>query len=184
MHAVLSAALRPRRRLWTDLQAIDLAIWDGYFPEPRITNLFDHGVTCDLRWPPRSATDAVRRILDADVECIRETRPSGRHPLSAAVEAGHDASRGCSWPAALIRLEGADRPEGTVALGRGRCGQSRDSRAVARPRRRSKRRGRLVRQRDLTRRHARDSRIALARGGTPRSLFHSSIDDDGKSTGS
>jgi hypothetical protein len=33
----------------------------------------------------------VRRSLDADPERIREIRPNGRRPLSAAVEFGHDA---------------------------------------------------------------------------------------------
>ena len=35
------------------------------------------------------------QILDAEPARIRETRPSGRRPLSAAIEAGHDEWRAC-----------------------------------------------------------------------------------------
>src|SRR6185436_8753120 len=94
VHAVLSSARGLGGSFWTDLQAIDLAIWDGRRPGDRrmIGLLLDHGATHDLTVAAALGDIArVRLILDAAPERIRETRPSGRRPLSAAIEAGHDA---------------------------------------------------------------------------------------------
>ncbi len=105
VHAVLSSARGLGGSFWTDLQAIDLAIWDGRRPgDPRMIQLLlDHGSTCDLTVAAALGDcEQVRRILDGDPERIRETRPSGRRPLSAAIEAGHDAIAG------LLLDRGAD----------------------------------------------------------------------------
>ncbi|MGH9238493.1 MAG: ankyrin repeat domain-containing protein [Vicinamibacterales bacterium] len=94
VHAVLSSARGLRGGFWTDLQAIDLAIWDGRRPGDRgmIRSLLEHGATCDLTVAAALGdVERVRQILDAEPARIRETRPSGRRPLSAAIEAGHDA---------------------------------------------------------------------------------------------
>jgi ankyrin repeat protein len=105
VHAVLSSARGLGGSFWTDLQAIDLAIWDGRRPrDARIVDLLlAHGATRDLTVAAALGDLAqVRRILDADTARIRETRPSGRRPLSAAIEAGHDAI------ARLLLERGAD----------------------------------------------------------------------------
>jgi ankyrin repeat protein len=79
---------------WTELQAIDIAIWHGRSQpvEDRIIRLlFEWGAAHDLAVAAAlGEIDNVRRWLDADPARIRETRPSGRRPLSAAIEAGHD----------------------------------------------------------------------------------------------
>lgn len=93
VHAVLGAARGLRGGLWTDLQAIDLAIWDGRRPGDRriVRLLIERGATCDLAVAAALGdAEHVRQILDAEPQRIRETRPSGRRPLSAAVESGHD----------------------------------------------------------------------------------------------
>ena len=93
VHAVLSSARGLSGSFWTDLQAIDLAIWDGRRPGDRriIQLLLERGATRDLTVAAALGEIAhVRQILDARPERIRETRPSGRRPLSAALEAGHD----------------------------------------------------------------------------------------------
>ena len=105
VHAVLSSARGLGGSFWTDLQAIDLAIWDGRRPgDSRIVELlFTHGATRDLTVAAALGdVDTVRRILDAAPGRISETRPSGRRPLSAAIEAGHDAI------ARLLLERGAD----------------------------------------------------------------------------
>ena len=54
--------------------------------------LLEHGATLDLTVASALGDiERVRQILDAEPARIRETRPSGRRPLSAAIEAGHDA---------------------------------------------------------------------------------------------
>ena len=76
-----------------DLQAIDLAIWDGRHPRPPHDPVLPRA-RCDARLTVAAALgdlERVRQTLDANPARIRETRPSGRRPLSAAVEAGHDA---------------------------------------------------------------------------------------------
>ena len=105
VHAVLSSARGLGGGFWTDLQAIDLAIWDGRRPaDARIIRLLlDHGATRDLTVAAALGDiEHVRRILDAEPARIRDTRPSGRRPLSAAIEAGHDAI------ARLLLERGAD----------------------------------------------------------------------------
>jgi len=94
VHAVLSSARGLGGGFWTDLQAIDLAIWDGRRRGDRrmIRLLLAHGATLDLTVAAALGDiERVRQILDAEPARIRETRPSGRRPLSAAIEAGHDA---------------------------------------------------------------------------------------------
>ena len=94
VHAVLSSARGLGGGFWTDLQAIDLAIWDGRRPADRrmIQLLLEHGATLDLTVAAALGDiERVRQILDAEPARIRDTRPSGRRPLSAAIEAGHDA---------------------------------------------------------------------------------------------
>jgi ankyrin repeat protein len=94
VHAVLSSARGLGGGFWTDLQAIDLAIWDGRQPggdRRMIRLLLEHGATLDLTVAAALGDiEHVRQILDAEPARIRETRPSGRRPLSAAIEAGHD----------------------------------------------------------------------------------------------
>jgi ankyrin repeat protein len=93
VHAFLSSGRGLSGGFWTDLQAIDLAIWDGRRPGDRriIGLLLERGATRDLTVAAAlGEVEQVRQILDAQPERIRETRPSGRRPLSAAIEAGHD----------------------------------------------------------------------------------------------
>jgi ankyrin repeat protein len=94
VHAVLSSARGLGGGFWTDLQAIDLAIWNGRRPGNRrmIHLLLEHGATLDLTVAAALGDiERVRQILDAEPTRIREARPSGRRPLSAAIETGHDA---------------------------------------------------------------------------------------------
>ncbi|MEO7271851.1 MAG: ankyrin repeat domain-containing protein, partial [Vicinamibacterales bacterium] len=105
VQAMLSSSRGLASGFWTDLQAIDLALWDGRHPGDArmIRLLLDHGATRDLTVAAALGDLAqVRQILDADPSRIRETRPSGRRPLSAAIEAGHDAL------AQLLLERGAD----------------------------------------------------------------------------
>ena len=90
----------------TDLQAIDLAIWcrrrkPDDLAIPRL--LLARGATHDLTVAAALGDeDGVREMLDVDPSRIKETRPSGRRPLSAAIEFGHDAV------ARLLLERGAD----------------------------------------------------------------------------
>jgi ankyrin repeat protein len=105
VHAVLSSARGLGGGFWTDLQAIDLAIWDGRRAGDRrlIRLLLGHGATLDLTVAAALGDiQGVRQMLDVEPARIRETRPSGRRPLSAAIEAGHDAI------ARLLLERGAD----------------------------------------------------------------------------
>jgi len=89
------ADLQARRggRGWPDLEPIDMAIWgigwqQGDLQIARL--LLKHGATYDLAVACALGDLAqVRQMLDAQPERIRETRPSGRRPLSAAIENGH-----------------------------------------------------------------------------------------------
>ena len=117
VHAVRSAACGLGGGFWTDLQAIDLAIWDGRRPGDRrmIRLLLEHGATRDLTVAAALGDiEHARQILDAEPARIRETRPSGRRPLSAAIEAGHEAM------ARLLLERGADPNWGEPTAPRGR----------------------------------------------------------------
>jgi len=117
VHAVLSSARGLGGGFWTDLQAIDLAIWDGRRPGDRrmIRLLLEHGATRDLTVAAALGDiEHARQILDAEPARIRETRPSGRRPLSAAIEAGHDAM------ARLLLERGVDPNWGEPTAPKGR----------------------------------------------------------------
>jgi len=77
-----------------DLQAVDFAIWGQRRPsvnENMVRLLVSCGATYDLTIAAALGDLAgVRRMLDDDPSRISETRPSGRRPLSAAVEFGRD----------------------------------------------------------------------------------------------
>ena len=121
VHAVLSSARGLGGGFWTDLQAIDLAIWDGRRPgDGRIIRLLlDRGATRDLTVAAAlGEIEQVRQILDREPERIRETRPSGRRPLSAAIEAGHDS---IAW---LLLERGVDPNWGEPTAAKGRALQA------------------------------------------------------------
>ena len=77
--------------------------------------LLEHGATRDLTVAAALGDiERVRQILDAEPARIGETRPSGRRPLSAAIEAGHDAI------ARLLLERGADPNWGEPTAPKGR----------------------------------------------------------------
>jgi ankyrin repeat protein len=87
-----------------------------------IALLIEHGATRDLTVAAALGDlDRVRQILDTEPSRIRETRPSGRRPLSAAVEAGHDAI------ARLLLERGADPNWGEPTAPKGRSLQAASS---------------------------------------------------------
>jgi ankyrin repeat protein len=117
VHAVLGSARGLGGGFWTDLQAIDLAIWGGPRPGDRrmIRLLLEHGATRDLTVAAALGDiEHATQILDAAPARIAEARPSGRRPLSAAVEAGHEAM------ARLLLERGADPNWGEPTAPRGR----------------------------------------------------------------
>jgi len=77
-----------------DREAVDFAISGERRPslDADITRLLvSRGATYDLTIAAALGdTAGVRRMLDANPARISETRPSGRRPLSAAIEFGHD----------------------------------------------------------------------------------------------
>jgi ankyrin repeat protein len=81
-----------------------------------VTALLAHGATRDLTVAAALGDiEHVGRMLDAEPARIRETRPSGRRPLSAAIEAGHDAV------ARLLLERGADPNWGEPTAPKGRA---------------------------------------------------------------
>jgi ankyrin repeat protein len=94
VHAFVGAARGLSNGAWRDLQAIDLAIWRVPRPRPDLgiaRLLVSRGATYDLTVAAALGDlPAVRQMLDEDGSRIREARPSGVRPLSAAVEFGHD----------------------------------------------------------------------------------------------
>lgn len=121
VHAFLSAARGLAGGFWTDLQAIDLAVWNGRCPGDRrmIQLLLERGATRDLTVAAALGDiERVRQMLDAEPGSIRETRPSGRRPLSAAIEAGHDSI------ARLLLDRGVDPSWGEPTAPKGRSLQA------------------------------------------------------------
>jgi ankyrin repeat protein len=110
IHAVHSVARGASHGLWAlDLQAIDLAIWGSNTCAPPKRDfqtarlLVARGAAYDLTIA--AALGDVQRVtalLDEDPSRIREKRPNGKRPLSAAVEFGHEAI------ARLLLARGAD----------------------------------------------------------------------------
>jgi ankyrin repeat protein len=93
--ADIHARARGGMYFWADVEAIDVAIWGNgwHRREPGLARLLlERGATYDLAVAAALGDiDRVTAILDAEPARIRETRPSGRRPLSAAIEHGHDA---------------------------------------------------------------------------------------------
>jgi ankyrin repeat protein len=110
-----------------DLQAIDFAVWGwrGRPGNPEIARLLiSRGATYDVAVAAALGDlDAVRGMLDQNPSRIREARPGGRRPLSAAVEAGHDdvafllLERGAD-----PKWEEPDAPRGTALHAASRTG--------------------------------------------------------------
>jgi ankyrin repeat protein len=104
---------------WTDLQPIDLAIWNRERrsdEDGMVRLLLEGGTTYDLTLAAALGDLAgVRRMLDADPARIRETRPSGRRPLGAAIELGHEAV------ARFLLERGADPTWGEPTAPKGRA---------------------------------------------------------------
>jgi ankyrin repeat protein len=87
------ADVNARRGGGSDLEPIDMAIWDnrGHGNVEVARLLLDRGATYDLTVAcALGDLERARKMLDAHPERIRETRPGGRRPLSAAIEKGHD----------------------------------------------------------------------------------------------
>jgi len=93
VHARRGSAYGLSGGFWSDLEPIDMAIWRNGWQSgpPEIARLLvSRGATYDLTVAAALGDiDNVRSMLDAQPERIRETRPSGRRPLSAAIEMGH-----------------------------------------------------------------------------------------------
>jgi ankyrin repeat protein len=79
------------RRGGSDAEPIDMALWNRrprHLEAARL--LLERGATFDLAVAcALGDRDRVRQMLDAEPERIREARPCGRRPLSAAIEMGH-----------------------------------------------------------------------------------------------
>jgi ankyrin repeat protein len=90
VHARCGAARGLSTGLGRDHEPIDLALFrirDSRRAEQMARLLVTHGAAYDLTVAAALGDiDRVREMLDADPARVRETRPSGRRPLSAAVE--------------------------------------------------------------------------------------------------
>jgi ankyrin repeat protein len=110
-----------------DLQAIDFAIWDERRPainDDIARLLISRGATYDLTIASALGdVAAVRQMLDDNPSRISETRPSGRRPLSAAVEFSQDdIARLLLERGANPRWEEPDAPRGTSLHSASRMG--------------------------------------------------------------
>jgi ankyrin repeat protein len=86
IHARRSAA---RDLFWADIEPIDVAIW-GTRNSSLARLLLARGATYDITIAAALGDlGQVAQMLDADPDRIRETRPSGRRPLAAAVQFDH-----------------------------------------------------------------------------------------------
>jgi ankyrin repeat protein len=117
VHVVHGSTSWPRSGL-TDHQAIDMAIWGGRRHRGNLDIarlLVSRGATYDLTVASALGDLAsVRRMLDESPSRISEARLSGRRPLSAAVEFGHDdIARLLLERGASPRWEEHDAPRGT-----------------------------------------------------------------------
>ena len=100
-----------------DFQPIDLALWHGDADIATARLLLARGASYDLTIAAALGEEIrVRSLLDADPDRIREARPWGKRPLSAAIDFHHDAiarlllERGAdpTWQ------EGAEAPRGSA----------------------------------------------------------------------
>jgi len=117
VHAVHGSTSWPSSGL-TDYQAIDIAIWGGRRQRGNLDiarMLVSRGATSDLTVASALGDLAsVRRMLDENPSRISEARRSGRRPLPAAVEFGHDdIARLLLERGANPRWEEGDAPRGT-----------------------------------------------------------------------
>ena len=93
VHARCGAA-RVARGLWPDFEPIDVALFgsrDAGGAERMARLLLTHGASYDLTVAAALGdVDRLAAMLDADPDRVRETRPSGRRPLSVALEFGRN----------------------------------------------------------------------------------------------
>jgi ankyrin repeat protein len=111
-----------------DFQPIDIALfWHGRGDVATARLLLRRGATFDLTIAAALGDlPAVTAMLDTDPGRLRESRPWGKRPLSAAVELGHDdvarllLARGAdpSWP------EGSNAPRGFALHSAARAGNT------------------------------------------------------------
>lgn len=111
-----------------DFEPIDLALfWHGGRDTATARLLLDRGAACDVTIAAALGDlAAVIAFLDEQPDRIRDARPWGKRPLSAAVDRRHDAivrvllERGAdpNWP------EGADAPRGSALHAAARCGNT------------------------------------------------------------
>lgn len=80
----------------TGAQAVDLAIWSQNTLAPASDDfhtarlLLSRGALCDLTIAAALGDlERVRELLDQNPACVREVRPNGKRPLSAAIKFGH-----------------------------------------------------------------------------------------------
>ncbi len=117
-----------RGGFWSDLEPVDMAIWgNGWQPgDLEVARLllsrgatYDLAVACAL-----GDVECVRQMIEAQPERIGETRPSGRRPLSAAIEMGHyDVARLLLERGADPNWEEPSAPKGRALHAAARAGQ-------------------------------------------------------------